>query len=127
MNFLPAQLIGQGDGLAVRLGDGVVLPVPAARAERYAAMRDRAVVFGLRPEHLTDIPAEGRPGFAPLTPVADVVEPMGAETMVHIRIDGTPICARCVPSTAASPGMPLPLWADMSQMHLIDPESSRVV
>jgi hypothetical protein len=40
---------------------------------------------------------------------------------------GAPGTARCSPVTSAGPGAPLTLWADMNQMHLMDPESGRVI
>jgi len=46
---------------------------------------------------------------------------------VHFFIDGTPLCARCEPSTPAAPGEILPLAADMNNMHLIEPGSGLVV
>ena len=127
MNFLAAHVVTEGDGPAVRLADGSLLAVPAARRERYAGLRDAAVVFGIRPEHLTDSPAEGRAGFARLIALAEVVEPMGAETLVHLRVGETAICARCTPETSAAPGAQLELWADMNQMHLMEGERGRVV
>jgi multiple sugar transport system ATP-binding protein len=127
MNFLAAHMVAAGDGLAIRLADGNLLPVPAARTVRYASLRDQPVVFGIRPEHLTDSPAESRAGFAPFSAPAEVVEPMGAETLVHLRIGDTQVCARCTPETAAAPGAPLTLWADMNQMHVMEPASGRVV
>jgi multiple sugar transport system ATP-binding protein len=59
--------------------------------------------------------------------VADVVEPMGMETIVHFFVAGQPAAARIDPQAPAAHGQPLPLSADMDQMHLIDPQSSRVV
>ena len=85
------------------------------------------MVFGIRPEHLTDVPADGRPGFASLAAQADVVEPMGMETMVHLTIGAVPACARCSPATSAAAGAPVALWADMNQMHLMEPDTGRVI
>ena len=127
MNFLPARVVQDGDGLAVRLVDGSLLAIPASRTDRYAALRDKEAVFGLRPEHLTDSSAEGRPGFASMMAPAEVVEPMGAETLVHLRVGNAPLCARCTPETKAAPGERLRLWADMNQMHLMEAETGRMV
>ena len=120
MNFLPVRV---ADG-AVLLADGQRLPVPPARLSRYAAHQGRDMALGIRPEHLTDAgPGGGHglpPGAAPLTAAVDVVEPMGAETLVHFTVAGTPVVARCAPDTPAQPGRPLPLLADMNAMHLMD-------
>ncbi|MEJ1978246.1 MAG: sn-glycerol-3-phosphate ABC transporter ATP-binding protein UgpC [Acetobacteraceae bacterium] len=127
MNFLPGHVVAQGDGLAVRLADGTALPVPAARTARYAPYKGRAMVLGLRPEHITDQPDYGRTDFASLTAVADVIEPMGMETLVHFFIEGEPVTARCSPVTSARPGGTLALSVDMNQMHLMEPESGLMV
>ncbi len=120
MNMLPARLQDGG----VVLEDGQILPLPAARATRYAAHGTRPMLFGIRPEHLT---AQSRPGGALLHSRVSVVEPMGMETLVHLRIGATPCVARVVPETQASSGETVPLHVDMHQMHLIDPETGLVV
>ncbi|HJT06532.1 MAG TPA: sn-glycerol-3-phosphate ABC transporter ATP-binding protein UgpC [Stellaceae bacterium] len=125
MNFVPCRLVEASGALAVRLGDGLSLPVPAERAAAYRAHADRAMVFGIRPEHLTETRSYGA-GAEFAVPV-DVVEPMGMETMVYFNIEGTEICARVSPEAAAAPGERMSLMADMRHMHLIDPESDRVV
>jgi multiple sugar transport system ATP-binding protein len=127
MNFFKCRLQKQGDDLLLRLGDGITLPVPASRRDRYERYADREMVLGLRPEHLYDYQDPNKPGMARLDAPVDVVEPMGMETLVHFFIDGTPVCARVDPSTRAEPGEKLPLAADLNHMHLIEPETGRVV
>ncbi len=127
MNILPVRVDGTAEALHVTLADGATLPIPAARTARYAPHRGQPMLLGLRPEHLTDTPATGRPGTTTLSVSPDVVEPMGMETMVHFAIGGEAFCARCAPMTDAAPGTPLMLTADMNQMHLMDPVSGRVV
>jgi len=52
---------------------------------------------------------------------------MGMETMVHFQIGKDAMCARTVAETSAKPSEKLQLHADMNNMHLIEPESGRVV
>ena len=120
MNVLPATLTEGG----MRLADNQVLPMPPERTARYAALRDRPVLLGMRPEHMLEQP---RPGTAPFTALVDVVEPMGMETMVHFHLRDTPVVARVPPDTLAQPGLALPLHWDMNHMHLIDPDSGLVI
>ena len=128
MNFIPAQLANGGSALNIHLPDGIVLPVPEERKGRYAQYAGRDVLFGIRPEHLTEVrPNDHRPNLAPLQLAPEVVEPMGMETLVHIWLHGTEISARIDPAVPAEPGRPLPLAADMGQMHLIDPATDRVI
>jgi multiple sugar transport system ATP-binding protein len=125
MNFLPCELIERGGELAVDLGNGLVLPVPASRAANYRPSLGRKLTFGLRPEHIT----ECRPYVqgAEFTLPVEVVEPMGTETMIHLEIAGVDVCARCSPDIAASPGTPMGFMAQMDHMHLIDPASDQVI
>ena len=123
MNFLPARITGASGSLSVQLGDGQSLPIPAARQDRYASLRNRELLLGLRPEHLADTREVNRPDFAPLRIDVDVVEPMGMETLVHFNVARTPAVARVTPDAPALPGQPLALHADMNNMHLIEPDS----
>ena len=127
MNFLPCRVTNGGGALAVTLADGTALPVPPQRIDRYAAYRDREMLMGLRPEHLTDVSNVGKPGCATLTAPVDVVEPMGMETLIHFFVGGEHVCARIDPAVHAQPGENLPLTANMNHMHLMDPASGRVV
>jgi multiple sugar transport system ATP-binding protein len=128
MNFIPARLVNGGAALAVQLPDGTALPVPAERSARYAPHAGREVLFGIRPEHLTEIrPGDHRPHLARFEAAPEVVEPMGMETLLHFWMQGNEVCARVDPATPAEPGRRLPLAADMSQMHLIDPQSERML
>jgi len=128
MNFLPCALEERAGVLCVVLGDGLAFPVPAERANRYRGHADKPrLLCGLRPEHIS--------GFDP-NPVAnrhafereiDVTEPMGMETLVFFRINGTDVCARTNPAAGAQPGARLRMLADLNYMHLIDDESGRVL
>jgi multiple sugar transport system ATP-binding protein len=127
MNFLPCHVVQHGDGLAARVDETIVLSIPAARRDRYMPFKDKAMTVGLRPEHMTEIRANGKPGLERIDVRVDVVEPMGMETMVHFMVGRDAMCARIDPNTPAKANAMLPLQADMNNMHLIDPDSGRVV
>jgi multiple sugar transport system ATP-binding protein len=127
MNFMRCRLEGNGAGLRVRVSDGVSLPVPPSRSARYQALNGKELVFGLRPEHITEPRRSDRDGNCEFSATLDVVEPMGMETMVFFRIDGQEVCGRVEPSSAAGPGQPMRLFANMDHMHLIDPQSGMVL
>jgi multiple sugar transport system ATP-binding protein len=99
--------------------------VPASRSARYAPLNGKELVLGLRPEHITE-PRRSDPGRE-FSATLDVVEPMGMETMVFFRIDGQEVCGRVEPGSAAGPGEAMRLYANMDNMHLIDPQSGAVL
>jgi multiple sugar transport system ATP-binding protein len=128
MNFLPVRVEdGAGGGLAVRVTEEISLPIPPARVDRYAKHKGHNMILGLRPEHLFEYHETGKPGWARVDLLVDVVEPMGMETMVHFFIGPEPVCARVDPATHAAPEEMLALTADMNQMHLMEPDTGRVV
>src|SRR5580700_8221387 len=128
MNFLNCRVQdGTNGGLAVRITDQIVLPVPPSRTDRYGKYKGKEMVLGLRPEHLFEYHETGRPGWTRVELPVDVVEPMGMETMVHFFVGHEPVCARVDPATHAEPGEVLPLTADLNQMHLMEADSGRVV
>jgi multiple sugar transport system ATP-binding protein len=125
MNFIPCTLVENAGALSVRLGNGLTLPVPAERSAAYRPHLDRALLLGLRPEHITEARSYG--AGAEFTLPVDVIEPMGMETMIYVIVDGTEICARVSPEAAQGPGERMRFMADMRHMHLIDPESHEVI
>jgi multiple sugar transport system ATP-binding protein len=128
MNFLPCRVQDGGNGgLAIRVTDQMVLPVPPNRVDYYGKYKGKEMVFGLRPEHLFEYHENGPAAYARVELPVDVVEPMGMETMIHFFIGHDPVCARVDPATHAEPGEILPLTADLSKMHLIEPDTGRVV
>ena len=128
MNFMPCALEdAAGGGLIVRVNEQIVLPVPAARVDRYRPYKGKKMVLGIRPEHLFEYREGGKPGFERVDLKVDVVEPMGMETMVHFFLGGDPICARVAPETHCAPDEVMALTADLNNMHLMDADSGKVV
>src|SRR5579871_2669413 len=124
MNFLPCRVEKNGAGLVLSVADGLTFPVPADRTGRYSAAAGKEVVFGLRPEHITEPRGGGEGDKSEFTVKLDVVEPMGMETMVFFRLNGTEVCGRVEPTSASSPGQPMRLRANLNHMHLIDPATN---
>jgi multiple sugar transport system ATP-binding protein len=127
MNFLRGRLEQNGVGLRVRLSDAISLPVPASQSARFQALAGKELIFGLRPEHITEPRRNDRDQQCEFTATLDVVEPMGMETMVYFTVDGQEVCGRVDPGSATGPGEPMRLYADMDRMHLIDPQSGAVL
>jgi len=127
MNFIPAKVEARGNGLVLHLPLGTELAVPDHRVARYKAYAGKTVTFGIRPEHLTDTQNVNKPHVAIFNATPEVLEPMGMETLAHIKLEGAEICARLDPLVAAAAGVPLPLAADMNNMHLIDDATGLVI
>jgi multiple sugar transport system ATP-binding protein len=113
--------------MRVCLSDTIALPVPKADSARYRSAIGKDLIFGLRPEHITE-PRRGEcDGNREFTVTLDVVEPMGMETMVYFALGGVEICGRVDPASAVPPGQLMRVYANVDHMHLIDPESGLVL
>jgi multiple sugar transport system ATP-binding protein len=111
----------------VRLTDTISLPVPAAQAMRFRSLAGRELVFGLRPEHITEPRRSEREQNCEFAAALDIVEPMGMETLVYFTIDGQQICGRVDPGSGAHAREIMRLVANMDHMHLIDPATGAVL
>ena len=127
MNFIPCELERNGAGMRVRLSDSITLPVPEASAQRYQSMLGRNMIFGLRPEHITEPRRIERDENCEFVVTLDVVEPMGMETMVYFSLGNSEVCARVDPARVSAPGTTMRLYASVDHMHLIDPGTDLVL
>jgi multiple sugar transport system ATP-binding protein len=126
MNFIDAVLVPQGDGLAVRLQDGTVLALPAGRATRLAAGRDRAVVLGVRPEHMGRA-ADSRPGLARFAAVIELLQPTGSRTYATFSLGGADVVAELQAHDVTEIQQKIELSMDMNRVVLIDPDTDKVL
>jgi sn-glycerol 3-phosphate transport system ATP-binding protein len=81
----------------------------------------RPVTFGIRPEHLEPCPPES----ALLTLEVDLIEPLGADTLVygHVGADGARVAARLHSAALEARVGRLPLRYDRARVHYFDPSS----
>jgi multiple sugar transport system ATP-binding protein len=82
------------DADAVRLGTQTLRVPSTARQARPALgeFRDRTVIVGIRPDHLSDAALADRdPGDATLEGDIQLVEALGSELMVHFQIDAASV------------------------------------
>ncbi len=129
MNFVPCTLEeAAGGGLRARLSPEVAFPVPGERSQRYRPYVGKSrLLFGLRPEHITEQSAHMEATQQGFEVELEVTEPMGMETMVFFQLDGAECCGRVSPNAGAQAGKPMKLAADLANMHLIDDANGQVL
>jgi sn-glycerol 3-phosphate transport system ATP-binding protein len=108
MNFLPGQ--GTGDG-GVTLDAGGRIP-----AVRAGAAAGRPVVVGIRPEHLE--PASARDAY--LGGPVELVEALGADSLVHVGHGKAQVVARLPPGSRYAVGAAAHFAADPARVYLFD-------
>jgi len=127
MNFIPGRIAGKGDGLVFQMSERAAIGIPADRKARYAHLKDRQVLLGIRPEHIFEGRTKSGTSDAEIEALVTVIEPMGSETMVFFDMNGTEITARLDAHTACRPNKSFWFTFDINKIHLIDPATDMVV
>ncbi len=128
MNLLPGRVERRGDALCfVASGEPAPLVVPLqGRLEKPAGrFLEESVVLGVRPEHLAAAP-NGAGAAAAVFPV-ELVEHLGAETILHLKAGEHSLAARIYGEQHCRPGEPLSVDVRLDQLHLFDPRTRQVV
>jgi len=110
MNFVDGR--SEGGGRVALDGGGAV----AVNADVAAGRR---VTVGIRPEHLTPC----NPSAANLVGSIEMVEALGADTLIHVSIAGRTVIARLPHGAPAGIGEPIALAAAPGRIYLFDAES----
>ncbi len=101
MNFLKGEIDGSGAGARFKLGN---LSVPLSAYVADAPLTARKAILGVRPEHIR-INGEAETGATAEVPATvDIVEPMGADTLIWLTVEGQSMSARVESSERYSPG-----------------------
>ncbi len=154
MNLLHADLVQAGEGLALSIAGRHIAVPDAVVAERPAlrGLTGRTIVMGIRPEDLHN-PADrpGHPADQRLPGTVDLVEELGSDMMVHMRVDARPvmtddikdvadevvettsagrdgadITVRFGPRSGVRVGDTIDLCIDMERLHLFDADGRAI-
>jgi len=112
MNFLPATA---AEGLALNLSIDAGRAVVAAPDRARGMLAGAAATLGIRPEHLSIDPQ------GPLAATVDVVEVLGAETIVHAHLPSkTPVTVSLRGISGVKQGAAIRLGLDSRFVHVFD-------
>jgi multiple sugar transport system ATP-binding protein len=120
MNFIDVTVNGSGDGATLE-GTELSLPLPPRLRDAVGPMSGRKLVAGIRPEHL-DLGASGG-GAGTLRGIADVVEYLGNDQLLHVTAGGRDIVAVVGAEHRIRPGDVLDMVVPLAKLHLFDVDS----
>jgi multiple sugar transport system ATP-binding protein len=115
MNFLKARL----ESGAVRLEGGGSIALNG----RAGGREGRELLVGVRPEHF----AHGDGGAGRMSGQVQVVEPLGADTLVHFRVGEAVVTARLAPEVRPTPGEEISVSIDPANLFLFDAATERAL
>jgi multiple sugar transport system ATP-binding protein len=99
---------------------GFAVPLNESTWSRLAAYADRPVVFGSRPEDIAVRPWTNAHSDCAIRVQVEVVEPMGAETLLYLNTGQNSLIARVAPHERPSIGSPLGVVFDIQKCRFFD-------
>ncbi len=127
MNLIPARIEANGGGVAVVLSrDGSEpLQLKVANDSKLSAHAGREVIFGIRPEAITDTSGADRNSAKVVNAdcLVEVVEPAGADTYVVTRLGGREVIGRMRSDMQVAPHSTVPFAFNMDKAVYFDPKS----
>ena len=124
MNFSSAKIAKMNGDIIVDTGD-VAVTLPASKKDVYADHIGKEVVLGIRPEDLHD------PNFIPpgvdqqslIEAKVDVMEMMGNEVFVYLKVGDRSMIARVDPRTDYKVGDTIQVSGNTDNLHLFDKDT----
>ena len=129
MNFVEGEILASNGDMRVDAGS-FTLTVPPQKRGPLQAYAGRPIILGLRPTDLFDArqspPIEAEPGNK-LEGKVEVVEQLGAESIIHLRAGQDELLVKVDGSAMAQTDTEMPVLVDLNRLHFFDPETeSRV-
>ena len=124
MNFSSAKIAKMNGDIIVDTGD-LAVTLPASKKDVYAEHIGKEVVLGIRPEDLHD------PNFIPpgvdqqslIEAKVDVMEMMGNEVFVYLKVGDRSMIARVDPRTDYKVGDTIQVSGNTDNLHLFDKDT----
>ena len=129
MNLLKGRL-QEKDGRIVALVGSEPLEIPLAAESSFGTNTGRDVIVGIRPEDLYEsTPPGDAAAIARLPARVAAVEPLGAETLLVMALDGSDdeVIARVGRETKVRSGAHLDIGIDCAALHLFDPLTKKAI
>ena len=123
MNFAKATI--SGDGASAVVGD-VTIALPESLRAANVAYRGKAVDIGIRPEDIS-VDRAATVSVTVVPAIVVVTEPLGAETLVTLRIGGSEVVARARPDVSLRPGDSVQAQLASEKLHLFDAQSGTAI
>jgi len=125
MNFIDASVVEvRGEFFAETTG--IRVPVPAGRSRRLASYKAQNVTLGIRPEDLREA-NPGNPGKVSFETVVEVVEPLGSEILLDVRVGQQLLVARVDSSCRARHHEKIRLAFVPERIHFFDPQTEEAI
>jgi multiple sugar transport system ATP-binding protein len=120
MNFLPGMIVAENGEVFFDNGDFQVEILPDFR-EKATAYAGQKVIFGIRPEHVMINENNG------IAASIEIVEPMGSETLLHLRIGQNLVLCRSFSGEIHKVGEEIKVFFEGTKIRFFDGETNKAM
>ncbi len=120
MNFQNGTVEQSGTELVFR-NQALTLTLPKSAADRFGERPARSVVLGIRPENIRLTDSSGWPAGV------EVVELMGSEAILYLRLGAETIVARVPPHSVPRAGDNVRISFDLDRIHFFDATTEEAI
>jgi multiple sugar transport system ATP-binding protein len=125
MNFATVA-VSRHNGALSAMSEGIHIEVPAAFTDRVGRHAGQQVTMGIRPEDLR-VASGADPAELCVDAVVEVIEKLGSEILLDVRIGDTTMVAAVEPTVRAAIGERLRLALNPDRLHFFDLQSGLAV
>jgi multiple sugar transport system ATP-binding protein len=125
MNFLECTVTGSDGDLTVE-STGFRISVPGPQRAALTPYRGKPVTLGVRPEDIRE-PLPDDPKSYRVDAVVEVVEPLGNEILLDVRVGQHPLVARVPPTSKVRLHAQIPLALNPDRLHFFDVQSEQAI
>jgi multiple sugar transport system ATP-binding protein len=125
MNFIPCNVVSV-DGQLSFTHPGFTLPVPSTRTKALASYKDKPVTVGVRPEDIHEATSQDS-ASSMIEALVEVVEPIGHEIYLVVKVGSAEITARVSPDTPVKVGQNIKLGVATEKLHAFDPQTEKTI
>ncbi|WP_332777619.1 ABC transporter ATP-binding protein [Polaromonas sp.] len=127
MNLFEVKVVRKEGDCAVVLPDGTELPLAAAQDALCLKTSSDTVVFGIRPENLVSTSETSHPQWKTLSLEVTLVEPLGAENVVHLALGDYDLIGRFQNDLRPVQGSRLNVALNPKTLHFFDPATGQAL
>ncbi|MBQ2940598.1 MAG: sn-glycerol-3-phosphate ABC transporter ATP-binding protein UgpC [Clostridia bacterium] len=132
MNFINAKLDKEGDRVVITFGESHKIYLVEGKAKQlmdsHPEYIGKDVIIGIRPENVHDEENYlATMADSLITVDVDLTESLGADTLLHLDIDGTHAVARVNPRTKAKAGEKVDVVFDTNRLHIFDKDTELAI
>jgi multiple sugar transport system ATP-binding protein len=125
MNFAPVT-VGQSDGIVYLENEGLKIKLPGVQAERLRRNLGEQVTLGIRPEDLR-VATSSDPSELTFNAVVEVVEQLGSETLLDLRVGRDTMVAAVEPTARAKIQATLRLAINPDRLYFFDAKTEGAI